>query len=227
MAPFAYRVTRVTLIGTSFNGAEEWSTGFYMGAENQDADLPTQELADGIREAWRAFFTSQGSYFSEPWTTDMVKVSSIGTDGKSDAMDTVYSSYSPIIKGTKVLVMPPQVSLAATLTGNNARGLASKGRMFLPLTGAPVTNEGKIDGNLVNTIAANFKTFINEVNMLPSNNVVILASHGSLNPDGSPKIGGRAALNAAVQGIRIGNVYDTQRRRRNGLNETYTALPLL
>jgi hypothetical protein len=30
-------------------------------------------------------------------------------------------------------------------------------------------------------------------------------------------------VNRYVQDIRIGNVYDTQRRRRNQLNETYTS----
>jgi hypothetical protein len=226
MAPYAYRVTRVTISGTTFNGAEEWSTGFFMGNVAADADLPNQQLADDIRAAWATFFTTASTGVGASWESTLVKVSSFGTDGKSDANDTVFSTFPAVTKGAGVNLWPPQISLVATLTGAQARGLAMKGRMYLP--GIQITPQatGKIASASVLSIANNLKTFLTAVNAsTATTNVVINASHGQLFKDATgkyvPKVGGRGPVNAAVTGIKIGDVYDTQRRRRNGLTETY------
>ena len=98
--PLAYRSTRVTINGSFGGGVEEWSTGFWMGAENEDAALPDQALADGIRDAWRTFFTNNNSWISPAFRTLEVKLSSHGTDGRSDANDTIYSVMTTECKGT-------------------------------------------------------------------------------------------------------------------------------
>lgn len=229
--PLAYRTTRVTISGTFGGGVEEWSTGFWFGAENEDAALPDQALADGIKTAWVAFFTNNNSQISPNWQTTLVKCASHGTDGKSDANDTIYAAVSPAAGGTIGSTFPPQVSLAVTLTSNIARGLASKGRMYLPGVGMGIDGSGKTNPGATQALADQVKTFFNAVNSLPANNVVVLASHGQLTKNAAgewiPKVGGYGPVNKAVQGIKVGNVYDTQRRRRNGLTESYEVRPLL
>lgn len=213
-------------MGTFAGGAEEWSTGFYMGAENQDADLPTQALADSIAVGWRNFFIAPASQISSRWAATTVKVSSVGTDGKSNAADTIYANIAAGTVGVATFHLPPQIALVATLTSTRARGVGSKGRMYLPGVGMTTEGDGKIAIGAVNGIRDTLATFFNAVNGLPDNNVVVLASHGSLNPDGTPKVGGSAGIIKAVNGIRIGTVYDTQRRRRNGLSEQYSTVAL-
>ena len=209
-------------------GLEEWSTGFYMGAENQDADLPTQQLADDIRTAWGTFFTNTTSEVSSAWTTDLVKVSSVGTDGKTNAADTVFSTYGTLTQGKQTNVFPPQIALVATLTSTKARGVGAKGRMYLPGIAKPIDLNAKLPSTQQAAILANLKTFLLAVNAsTATDNVVMLASQGSLNEDGTPKVGGSAPINKAVNGVRLGNVYDTQRRRRNGLTENYQTLSLV
>lgn len=209
-----------------FGGAEEWSTGFWFGAENEDAALPDQALADGIRNAWKTFVTTNTSYISNQYKSTLVKCSSFGTDGLSDANDTVYSSFDATAVGGRSETLPPQCALVATLMGNANRGLASKGRMYLPGVVIAVGNNGQTDPFNTNLIVGNFKTFINAVNALPSNNVVVNASHGQLVKSATtgkmiPKVGGYGPVTKAVQRVQIGTVYDTQRRRRNGLTEQY------
>lgn len=223
MPPLAHRTSRVTISGTYAGGAEEWSTGFWFGAANEDAALPTQELADGIAAAWKTFFISPSSYISSRWTTTTVKIASVGTDGKSDANDTVYSNNQLPATGVAATHYPPQITLAATMVGPANRGLASNGRMYIPGVSAAVDGTGHIAGIDSQNIATNFGNFIKAVNALPENNVVVLASHGSLDEEGQPKIGGKAPITKAVTVVKVGNVYDTQRRRRNGLNEQYFA----
>jgi hypothetical protein len=214
-------------MGTFAGGAEEWSTGFYMGNEAGDADLPTQSLADSIAVGWRNFMIAPASQISGRWTATTVKVSSLGTDGKSNAADTVYANVAAGASGTGTLHYPPQIALVATMTSPIARGVGSKGRMYLPGVGMATEGDGKILIGAVNGIRDTLATFFNAVNGLPDNNVVVLASHGSLNADGSPKIGGSTPIIKAVTGIKIGTVYDTQRRRRNGLTEQYSSVSLV
>lgn len=226
MAPLAHRTTRVSIMGTFAGGAEEWSTGFWFGYEDGDADLPDQALADGIRNAWQAFYTNAQSYFSSNFQCTVVKCSSVGTDGKSSAADTIYSTFPANVQGTSANHMPPQIALVATLQSATARGVGSKGRMYLPGPGIELAAGGKLNAGKVSLLADQLGVFLTAVNALPANNVILNASHGSLNPDGSVKIGGSAAVSKAVQTVKVGDVYDTQRRRRNGLSEVYISRPI-
>lgn len=228
MPPFLHRVSRVTIHGKFGGGVEEWSTGFYMGNENADADLPTQQLVDDIAAAWKSFFTGVGQNISGNWSTDYVKIASMGTDGRSDAVDTVYHPFTESVTGSGQNLYPPQIALAATLVSSRPRGVGAKGRMYLPGISIGIDTTGHVNAAGLAAVQAAFVTFLNACNASTATpNVVILASHGSINADGTPKIGGSAPINKAVTGVRFGNVLDTQRRRRNQLPETYTAASLV
>jgi surface antigen len=227
MPPFIHRVSRVTIHGKYAGGVEEWSTGFYLGKENADAALPTQAQVDAIATAWKNFFTGVGQNISASWSTDYVKIASMGTDGRSDAQDTVYSNYVTQPTGSGGNLYPPQIALAASFTSAKMRGVGSHGRMYLPGISIGLDTTGHVGGAGLTAVLGAFKTFINACNAASaSGDIVILASHGSINKDGTPKIGGSAPINKAVTGIKIGNVFDTQRRRRNQLAETYQAVSL-
>lgn len=228
LPPFAHKVMRVTISGTDFGGAEEWSTGFYVGNESADSDSPTQAFADDIRTAWQTYFVTASAYFANTFTSTLVKVSLMQTNGQSHAEDTIYSTFTGNASGGRSENFPPQIALVATLRSAKARGVGSHGRMYLPGVVAPVDGTGHINGTTQAGILSNLSTFLHAVNdSAATDNVLMLASHGSLNPDGTPKIGGSAPINKAVTDVRLGNVYDTQRRRRNGLAEAYQTASLL
>lgn len=219
---FTKKVARITIHGTSFNGNEEWTTGFYMGTTGVDATQPTQAFMDIVKSSWQTFFTNATSYFGTAWKTDYVKGVLLGTDGKTIADSAMYSYYTTAIAGVQAGAMfPPQCALVATLTSGAPRGLASKGRMYLPGINATLDNTGHISSTNTGTIATNLKTFLNALNgTVEQPGVVILASQGRKAPLVGPPV------NAVVTGIRVGNVYDTQRRRRNQLLETYSGVTL-
>lgn len=215
---YSHKVARVTIHGTNFNGAEEWTTGFYMGLTAADALAPTQEFADAVKVAWQTFFTNSTSKFSSLWKTDFIKVATMGTDGKTIADSAVWSYYdSPISGGGQSDSFPPQVALVATLVSEAQRGLAAKGRMFLPGINGVLGADGRLPQSIVTDIATNVSVFLAAVNAIQNTpGVLILASQGRK----APLVGG--PVNRAVLSVRIGNVYDTQRRRRNQLVEQYT-----
>jgi hypothetical protein len=222
--PYLHRFTRVTISGTSFGGAEEWSTGFNYGYVTGDADMPTQAFADKVRDEWAIFFKHHDAYISNRWFTTLVKVSSVGMDGKSNAADTVFSEFLTSCQGTTGDSFPPQIALVASLLGTDPRGVASKGRMYLPGVAAGLDATGHIPDTQRNEIHAKFAAFLHAVTIFDGTpNVPLLASPGSLNKDGTPKIGGSSPKMSEVVRTKLGNVYDTQRRRRNGLVEQYVS----
>ena len=215
---------RVTLMGTCLGGVEIWNTGFWLGVDGTAAGPPTQLEADAIKTAWNTFFVNGTSKIYSSYKCEGVKVAWVQEDGTSDPANTKYSYYATPISGTSTdtVMMPPQISLAATLTSAKARGFGSKGRMYLPGINAPVTGTGKITSGTVAAIAGNLKTFFDAVNASTDvpHNVILnaTATTTGANP--------HAAEMWAVTGVKVGDVYDTQRRRRNQINEAYSAVVL-
>lgn len=219
---YSHKVARVTIHGTNFNGAEEWTTGFYMGLEASDALAPTQEFADAVKAAWNTYWTNSLSRFSSQWKYDYIKVATHGTDGKTIPDSVVYSyPVTPVSGGSTSDSFPPQVALVATLISANQRGLAAKGRMFLPGINANIGADGRIASSNQTDILTNFTTFMTSVNGIQNTpGVIVLASQGRK----APLVGGPTMK--AVTAVRLGNVYDTQRRRRNQLVEVYQTAQL-
>lgn len=228
--PYAHSVKRVTISGTSFGGAEIWSTGFYMGSVGSDVSNPTQTLADAIRTAWTTFFTSTAASIHSNFKTDTVKVAQVLATGKTSLDNVVYAPYGTAAAGiSNGSCFPPQVSLAVTLANSGARGLAAKGRMYLPGVALAIGTDARINGTQVQSLANAFKTFLDSVNAAASiGERVILASQGhkTKGADGKYTPVPGTAVNAVVNTVRVGNVYDTQRRRRDGLTETYLTAAL-
>jgi hypothetical protein len=222
--PYAHRVNRVTISGDCFSGGEQWSTGFYYGLVDGDAGDPAG-TAEDIAGHWTTFFTSVTVDVSEFYRTLEVKVAQFEESGNTDTEMIDYYTYpAPIVGGGGQLAHPPQCALVATMTSDVQRGLGAKGRMFLPGVRQAIQSNGKISSTDANNVATAFKTFLDAVNAdadIPGS--VILASHGHrtvLAPGGD--IVYLQPVNTLVTGCRVGDVYDTQRKRRNELPEVYT-----
>lgn len=223
MAKYLNMTHKVTIFGTCFGLAEEWTTSFSLGNVT-GGDLgndPEQAQADAIKALWQTLFTNNTTGFQASWKTEGVKVALTDTDGKTIPGSVAYSYFaSPIAGATPTAqALPPQCSLVVTLTTPKLRGYGSKGRMFLPGIGFPVSGDGRILVTQTDALATQFKTFLDGVNALPtvggSQAEVVLNSAERLT---APT---HAAIMTPVTGIKVGNVYDTQRRRRNQLQEIY------
>lgn len=231
MAQYAHAIHRITISGTSFQAAEIWSTSFYVGAVGADVGTAVQGVADNIRTAWTTFFTSTDVAFSNRWQTSQIKIARILANGTTDLNNVVYAPYGTAISGNSTFnVYPPQVALAATLEVAGARGLAAKGRMYLPGIAQPLETDGRLSAANTLKVVNGFKAFIDQVNVAVSGDgSVILASQGRRvkNAQGEYEPVPGTAVNAVVDRVRVGSVYDTQRRRRNDLVETYQTATLV
>ena len=223
---YAHAVNRVTISGTCFGGAEEWSTGFWMGSEGADAGDPNGS-AEAIAGHWRTLFELAANSFSSGYLTTQVKTAQHkAEDMKTDLSMVDFYDVSPLLDGGgTATVFPAQISLAMTLTSEIQRGTGSKGRMYLPGINAGLANAtGKLLSTYCDTLRTNLLTFFDAVNAdanVPDS--VILVSKGTkttIFP--GPEIIYINPHNKLVTGLRVGDVYDTQRRRRNGLTEAYS-----
>lgn len=216
---FAHKVIRYTAFGSAFGGDEEWSTGFWIGTESADASTPTQLTANAFLTAWTTFFTTSSTSISSAYKTVGVRVALYGTNGQMDSAANFYAYPTVPFSGTSTAPAPlaAQLALVASLQARPDRGLASKGRMFLPGVNAAVGSDGRITQSVCTSIATNLDTMFTALNGgFDTGGFLINASKGGSGA------GGPAPINRRVEDILVGNVYDTQRRRRNQLTETYS-----
>lgn len=221
---YANAHVKVTIFGSSCDGAEEWSTGFRMGSEAEASG--NFGVGDGFVDAllplWQTFYTNGNVGIHSSWKTLGIKAAVILPDGKTDLANVVTASYgTPISGGTSLGPFPPQVALVAQLAAASPVGLGAKGRMYLPGVSLPLNTNGHLANNAQGLIATALATFLDAAeNATNSPGYVINASKGR------PGVPFTAPVNRRVTSVRVGSVYDTQRRRRNGLTEQYATAPM-
>lgn len=221
MVTYEHITWRVQLLGTMMSGLEEWSTGFFMGntSGGDVGQAPTEADAEAIALAWETFFEASTSGFSGNFKTVGCKISLVSTNGQSDPANTAYYYFPTAISGgSGGAWFPPQIALVATLTTDRVRGYASKGRMFLPGINFPIDATGHMSPTEQNNIRTNLVTFLNAANANITQDYEVVVNSAL-----SAGIPGHPALVEPVTGVRVGNVYDTQRRRRNQLAEMYVS----
>lgn len=225
----AHSSIRWTIAGTMFSGTEEWTTGFWTG--NDASDLPGDEVdsavVDAVAAAWETFFEHSDTVVSNAFNTTFVKAAYWHTDivdGKTKTYGTpTYHQYnSPPVGATAGEPLPPQCSLVASFKSGYHSGTATNGRMYLPgIKNGISAATGQMAAADTLRICNRFVEFINSVNTATvpggAGKLILVGKAGqSLVPP-------HTAKNAYVTQVRIGSVYDTQRRRRNGLKEVYSS----
>lgn len=216
------RVTIEGHFGEAAVPAEIWSTSFAMATLDEHTatppDLPdTAELetyAGDIGGAWGAADSKMpaGTFL------DRVKVALINADGHValSAGGAYYQrvhNYSPPVAGH--VTQPPypfQIAWCLSLhTG--AAGRHAKGRMYLP----PPTILSALGSNGLMNVS-------DRAWMLSFGQVLLVGAEVAFEAKNlGVHVAGSDASNRRVTTLLGGRVYDTQRRRRNALNEDYVA----
>jgi hypothetical protein len=138
-----------------------------------------------------------------------VKCAAVGTDGHylADPLTEPGTTQSGDNEG-----VPPQNSVVVSLRSSEHLGNANYGRMYLPHTGAPLeTGTPRISqanaATLATAMAGMVGAWNTELATWPGDPLVVIASQKG------------AGLNKPVLQVGCGRVVDTQRRRRNQLDE--------
>lgn len=198
--------------GTAW-GDEIWQNGVRFDRATTVDEAELEVAADAIA-TW--FTVDSGANFSDRVLLSWVKAALIGTDGRypDNAEATLYEYESPFPGSYTGSGAVPQVSIAVTFDTFRRRGLAHQGRIYLPPTAIAANTTGRHGQGP--TIAAGVVALLSDLQDALGAQAVIAASGKS---EGKPE---RAGVITSINGVRVGDVYDTQRRRRNRIAETYS-----
>ena len=179
-----------------FNGAE-----IYWTTEDQ------KDVANAMRSWADAIKGLQSQDFE--WKS--VKLTPISPDGKAAANPSNFV-FKTKVAGTNAGLLPPQLAVAASLR-SVVPGRRGRGRMYVPALGgsAVFASNGMVGSTATTTLGNATRALLTSIGGIGGGDVntkVVVTSAGN----------DRYVLPSEV---RIGNQADTQRRRRNGVRETY------
>lgn len=172
-------------------------------------------VATEVRDAWQAQWVAEVPPLSADFPVSVTYTEATAAeilqlfDGTLAAAQHV--PFSPTRPGTGVgEMLPSQTAIAVTLVaGLRANGTPMKGRFYLPApTEAATDANGMLSLGVQQRIADYMGQFISTLQASGHTPAVWSRIEGRL---------------ASVDSIRVGNKFDTIRRRRNSLPETYEA----
>ena len=226
MATYPQPFLKLTFGGQLAQGQDEWNCGINLsitndalvpitGIDAEDAfDLYTEEMQDDMIDIFTSYMKDPIMQIPSGASLDYVKLALIGTDGLymrephiwevTDVSGSVNNSYVP------------QVSLVMTLQSDKFRDPGKYSRFYLPTISPitpggyrPQTTAGKADRTaaLISVLNRRVTSFNRAMRIRPA----AVTS--------SPKFEGEYR---PITRVKVGNVFDTQRRRRNKIAEIYS-----
>ena len=223
----------VLQFGGRFFSTEQWACRFRYfigGIDGLGPDAEESSVIAALYEGWiednindvstdlANWFSRNDSKISTAAYLDFVKLNVVGSDGQylsqgETHVKTWASNAAP--QGTTAQTYP-QNTVVVSLTTDVSRGKASRGRIYPPTGQIVMATGGRLDQASCQLMANSAATLLTDLANQPgidlNNPRVCVASD----------LGEPGPVNV-VTGVEVGNVIDTQRRRRNALREIYSA----
>lgn len=168
----------------------------------------TQTSQLGIANAALAMFNALKGQFTARSRLDGVKIVAQDENGKV-INGANYFTLKTAVAGTSTAsaTIPPQLAVVASLR-TGARGPGGRGRMYWPLN-TSLGTDGLVSATAVTLLKNQVKTFAEAVRAIGP-----LASVVNVGP----------RTYSSLKTVEVGNMYDSQRRRKNALRETYESV---
>ena len=226
MATYREGFIKLTFGGQLAAGQDEWNCGINLTAQNDALipiggvdlerafDLYVEEMQDDIVDIFTAYIKDTTMSIPTGATLDYVKLALIGTDGKYIKEAAVFEVVGVAGSDNKGYV--PQVSLVMTLQSEKFRDPGKYNRFYLPVTVPILGNSYRpTDMKAKATRTAQLMSVLTR-EMSPFNQAVrvVPAAVSSSDKIDEPY--------REIKYVKVGNVYDTQRRRRNKIGEVYS-----
>lgn len=198
---------------TNWSVLEGWRGETVVPSGARYWDYATQlAVAENV---W-TYLTALKGLFNTAFNWTGVKIAAISPDGKTKVQPSLFTRKTPLL-GTAADNLPPQMSIAASLI-RPVPGRAGRGRMYLPALGRSATlgTNGKVGTTAITSILNATKALVNDI-----------SSHGSVDIDYKVLVtSANSSKYVLPNQVRVGDLFDTQRRRRNQVTESYTTASL-
>lgn len=147
------------------------------------------------------------SHLANTATLKWCKAVNIGPDGKYTSEPGI-AEMTPV-PGPATALAPSFCSIAISWETGFSLGKAVRGRIYLPNYGAALSIGSKIQDSVAADILAWSTVLLNTLDT----SLEAVPFH--------PNVVSKSGVHHQVTGSRVGNVYDTQRRRKDAVAETY------
>lgn len=205
----------LTMSGVSWGGAEEFSFSFRIS----NPALPTQDDVDFLAAAAETMFESAGMAIDPQHQLTSLKLAPIAVNGEyPPGANSKEHLFSGVFGGGGAQHWPAQCTVAVTLTTALPRGYASKGRFYLPSQTIALGANGRLPNASIVSMNAALKTWLDSVNNSLVGDISVFSQGNAAE--------GVAPSHQKVTAIRVGDIVDTQRRRRRQFVENYVATAL-
>lgn len=208
-----------TIVGTdevAFTGINYSTVTGWTGAATALAELTSAAVGPDLIDAMNNLMDTTQLQHATYSALNFVKVAAVGTDGRYIDVGTnpyIYEDSTPLV-GTSENILP-QSTVVASMRSGFTTGPANYGRMYLPHTKiAQGAGDAIGDPTSANNIALAVREFVNT-----TTTIVDGAASATLFPVILSQVGSGAGK--GVTQVAVGCVTDTQRRRRNNLDENY------
>lgn len=206
---------KVIFEGGIASTADTWSMGYHIPDVSTQTVVQLQDLVnecytDFLAQVWAG--TSIAGNINNTTSWSRMRLQDI--DATNHVLRTVTSSTdTPTPGGTSTNSLPSEVAVCISLTTALA-GARHRGRMYFP---ALASNALTIDGLLSSAVRADLAESMQDY-------FEATIAHSALL---RPQVYSRV-LDALFPctALRVGSVFDSQRRRRSSIHESYTVLPL-
>jgi len=207
-------------IGSDGAGVDIWQTGLRLGYAT-GATTPVLPGVGDLTTLWTGtlvpFHTNINIGISQGAILKWVKVALLDRSG-SYIVDAETYEGTPTAGPVTTDRGGVQDSLVLSLWSGGTLGQANYGRMYLPWNGIPVRHQdGRISSGAAGNAATDGAAFIGDVNTWAAT-----ASAAGVETLIMSKVG--TGFRKAPVYVRVGDVMDTQRRRRNRIDETYSTV---
>lgn len=208
--------------GGKLAGGEEWSNSMRMANDatgDVSSNFPDWDTLQGwvdgyMADAVQAFWESTTIHTTAKLS--FLKANIVKMDGHYLDQRTHEHTFPDLPGGSNSPQYPNQVALAVSLTTDYTRGPAHRGRFYVPVPAAPLeAATGLITDTSATTFANSAAALVIALSDTPGVDAL-----WRLNVCVMSRAVGKAATNK-VRGVAVGRVLDTQRRRRNAIQEDY------
>lgn len=203
--------------GSLLDGQDTWSNHIRFTTGLVDVEGALDDITTDVS----TMIATANSGYSAAVHLEYVKLNEIDALGHyADQTTTHVRELTTPVSGTSSAVYIPQVSLCVSLLTANARGYASKGRVFVPIPAlSPSSTNGKLSATVCTNVANAWAQFIANLGNTPGLDV------GQFQPAVVSSVPVEGAINE-VTAVRVGDVLDTQQRRRRQIPELYQTAPV-
>lgn len=217
--PMAFDCASASLTGSATN----WTSTANFLCEGGVNDVDPADYVADAGKAWQDLFEDTNAYISDDVTLTSVTLYAMGSDGKVINTDVgpakaVAVPTASVDGANAGALLPIQNSVVLSLrTPNTTR--RGRGRIYLP--GATASITGSSDGLITTVVRGNIATagkdFLNRLK------VGTFGVNAVVRP---VVIGSPYTTYFRVTQTKVGNVVDSQRRRRRNIREAYSTVSL-